>query len=92
MTISLVIDTATDRTIVGLVDGEKVLFESFSQGATDHGRAVSDLVSRALAGNPNPEQVVVGMGQGHLLAYELVFHLRGALHLRERYPSLESVR
>lgn len=64
MTISLVIDTATDRTIVGLVDGEKVLFESFSQGATDHGRAVSDLVSQALAGNPNPEQVVVGMGPG----------------------------
>jgi len=64
MTISLVIDTATERTIVGIVDGEKVLFESFSEGATDHGRAVSDLVSQALANNPAPEQVVVGMGPG----------------------------
>lgn len=64
MTISLVIDTATDRTIVGLVDGEEVLFESFSEGATDHGRAVSDLVAQALADNPAPEQVVVGMGPG----------------------------
>ncbi len=64
MTISLVIDTATERTIVGLLDGEKVLFESFSEGATDHGRAVSDLVSQALANNPAPEQVVVGMGPG----------------------------
>lgn len=64
MTISLVIDTATDRTIVGLVDSEKVLFEEFAQGATDHGRAVSDLVSRALANNPAPTQVVVGMGPG----------------------------
>jgi tRNA threonylcarbamoyl adenosine modification protein YeaZ len=64
MTISLAIDTSTSRTIVGLVDGEKVLFEEYSEGATDHGRAVSDLVSKALAGNPLPSQVVVGMGPG----------------------------
>jgi tRNA threonylcarbamoyl adenosine modification protein YeaZ len=64
MTISLVIDTATDRTIVGLVDGEKTLFEEFAQGATDHGRAVSDLVAQALLNNPAPTQVVVGMGPG----------------------------
>jgi tRNA threonylcarbamoyl adenosine modification protein YeaZ len=64
MTISLVIDTATDRTIVALLDGEKVLFEQFAQGATDHGRAVSDLVSQALSNNPAPTQVVVGMGPG----------------------------
>lgn len=64
MTFSLVIDTATDRTIVGLLSGEEILFQSFAQGATDHGRAVSDLVSQALVGNPAPEQVVVGMGPG----------------------------
>ena len=64
MTISLAIDTSTARTVVGLVEGEKVLFEEFSEGATDHGRAVSDLVSRALDGNPAPSQVVVGMGPG----------------------------
>lgn len=64
MTISLVIDTATDRTIVGLLDGEEILFQSYAQGATDHGRAVSDLVAQALANNPAPAQVVVGMGPG----------------------------
>ncbi len=64
MTISLVIDTATDRTIVGLLDDEKVIFESFAEGATDHGRAASDLVAQALKGNPVPEQVIVGMGPG----------------------------
>ncbi len=64
MTVSLVIDTATDRTIVGLLDGEEVLFESFAQGATDHGRAVSDLVAQALTKGPAPDQVVVGMGPG----------------------------
>jgi len=64
MTISLTIDTSTSRTIVALVDGQKILFEEFHEGATDHGRAVSDLVAQALAANPTPEQVVVGMGPG----------------------------
>jgi tRNA threonylcarbamoyl adenosine modification protein YeaZ len=64
MTISLAIDTSTSRTIVGLLDDEKVLFEKYAEGATDHGRAVSDLVSQALLNNPTPDQVVVGMGPG----------------------------
>ncbi len=64
MTISLAIDTSTSRTVVGLTDGNQVLFESYAEGATDHGRAVSDLVSQALLNNPAPEQVVVGMGPG----------------------------
>ena len=64
MTISLAIDTATSRTIVGLLDGETILFQAFTEGATDHGRAVSDLVSQALLNNPAPEQVIVGMGPG----------------------------
>lgn len=64
MTFSLTIDTSTSRTIVALVDGEKILFEQSHEGATDHGRAVSDLVARALIGNPAPDQVVVGMGPG----------------------------
>lgn len=64
MTISLAIDTSTSRTVVGLLDGEKVLFEKFAEGATDHGRAVSELVARALLDNPAPEQVIVGMGPG----------------------------
>jgi tRNA threonylcarbamoyl adenosine modification protein YeaZ len=64
MTISLAIDTSSSRTVVGLLDGEKILFESFAIGATDHGRAVSDLVSQALLNNPAPERVVVGMGPG----------------------------
>ena len=64
MTISLAIDTSTSRTVVGLLDGEQVLFEKFAEGATDHGRAVSELVAQALLNNPSPDQVVVGMGPG----------------------------
>lgn len=64
MTISLAIDTATSRTIIALVDGEKVLFESFHEGATDHGKAITQLVSDALHVYPTPDQVVVGMGPG----------------------------
>ena len=64
MTISLAIDTSSSRTVVGFLDGDRILFESFAEGATDHGRAVSDLVSQALLNNPAPERVVVGMGPG----------------------------
>jgi tRNA A37 threonylcarbamoyladenosine modification protein TsaB len=64
MTISLTIDTATSKTIVALLDGEKVLYSNAHEGATDHGRAVSELVAEALANNPAPGQVIVGMGPG----------------------------
>lgn len=64
MTISLAIDTATSRTIVGIIQGEKVLFEEFHEGATEHGFAITELVSKALKVCPQPDQVVVGMGPG----------------------------
>ena len=64
MTISLAIDTATSRTIVAIVDDGKVLFESFHDGAMDHGKAITQLVSQALKVCPVPNQVVVGMGPG----------------------------
>ena len=64
MTISLAIDTATSRTIVAIIDGEKVLFEGFHEGATEHGFAITELVAKALTFCPKPDQVVVGMGPG----------------------------
>lgn len=64
MTISLTIDTATAQTIVGLLDGDALIFQESHVGATDHGRAVSELVARALAIGPAPDQVIVGMGPG----------------------------
>ena len=64
MTISLAIDTATSRTIVAIVDEGKILFENFHEGATDHGKAISELVVQALKVCPVPNQVVVGMGPG----------------------------
>jgi tRNA threonylcarbamoyl adenosine modification protein YeaZ len=64
MTISLAIDTSTSRTIVAIVDEEKVLFESFHDGATDHGKALPELIAQALKVVPKPERVVVGMGPG----------------------------
>ena len=64
MTISLAIDTATSRTIVGIIEGGKVLFEGLHEGATEHGFAITELVVKALEVCPNPDQVVVGMGPG----------------------------
>ena len=64
MTISLAIDTATSRTIVGVIEDDKVLFEAFHEGATEHGFAITELVLNALEICPKPDQVVVGMGPG----------------------------
>jgi len=64
MTVSLVIDTATARTIVGLVRDGDIVWQGFHDGATDHGNAVADLVKQALAAGVNPDRVVVGMGPG----------------------------
>ena len=64
MTISLAIDTATSRTIVGVIEDGKVLSEEFHEGATEHGFAITELAAKALAVCPKPDQVVVGMGPG----------------------------
>jgi len=64
MTISLAIDTSTSRTIVGIIDDGNVVFEKFHEGATDHGRALSELVAEASKIGAPPQQVVVGMGPG----------------------------
>jgi tRNA threonylcarbamoyl adenosine modification protein YeaZ len=64
MTISLAIDTSTSRTTVAIIEEGVALFEKFHEGATDHGRALSQLVAEALKVVAPPEQVVVGMGPG----------------------------
>jgi tRNA threonylcarbamoyl adenosine modification protein YeaZ len=64
MTISLAIDTSTSKTIVGIIEDGVVLFEKSHEGATDHGRALSELVAEALKVAKPPHQVVVGMGPG----------------------------
>jgi tRNA threonylcarbamoyl adenosine modification protein YeaZ len=64
MSISLAIDTSTSRTIVGIIEDGKAIFEKSHEGATDHGRALSELVALALKESAPPTQVVVGMGPG----------------------------
>ena len=64
MTTSLVIDTSTSRTIVGIARDAEVLWQGFHDGATDHGNAVADLVKQAMGQGVNPDLVVVGMGPG----------------------------
>jgi tRNA threonylcarbamoyl adenosine modification protein YeaZ len=64
VTISLAIDTSTSRTVVGVIENGQVIFERFHDGATDHGRALSELVGQALKSSGHVHQVVVGMGPG----------------------------
>ena len=64
MTATLVIDTSTSRTIVGIAKSAEVLWQGFHDGVTDHGSAVADLVKQAMGKGVNPDRVVVGMGPG----------------------------
>lgn len=62
--ISLVIDTSTNRTAVGLFHRNEQLYSGFHDGATAHAEALPKLVSEALAIENSVNQVVIGMGPG----------------------------
>lgn len=62
--ISLVIDTSTNRTSVGLFHRNEELYLGFHDGATAHAEALPKLVAEALKIENNINQVVVGMGPG----------------------------
>jgi len=61
---SLVIDTATNRTSVGLFAGNDLIYSGFHDGATAHAEALPKLVAAALKVNNEVDQVIVGMGPG----------------------------
>lgn len=86
MTLTLAIDTSTSRTIVGIVDGDTVLFEKFHEGATDHGRALSQLVAEALKVSHPPKQVVVGMGPGPFTGLRVGISFAHAFGLARNIP------
>jgi tRNA threonylcarbamoyl adenosine modification protein YeaZ len=62
--ISLVIDTATNRTSVALFDGNELLYNGFHDGATAHAEVLPTLVKEALGINNGIDEVIVGMGPG----------------------------
>ena len=62
--ISLVIDTATNRTSVALFEDNQLLFSGFHDGATAHAEALPKLVKEALHTRNDVDEVVVGMGPG----------------------------
>jgi tRNA threonylcarbamoyl adenosine modification protein YeaZ len=60
---ALTIDTSTNHTIVGVVEGEEVIWSKSIEGATSHGGALGELVSKA-EGLAAVDHVIVGMGPG----------------------------
>jgi len=86
MTLTLAIDTSTSRTIVGVIDGDNILFEKFHEGATDHGRALSQLVAEALRVSHPPKQVVVGMGPGPFTGLRVGISFAHAFGLARNIP------
>jgi tRNA threonylcarbamoyl adenosine modification protein YeaZ len=63
MSTSLVIDTSTNRTVVGVVTGGKLIWSGYRDGATAHGPSLPLLVTEAIAQH-RIDQVIVGMGPG----------------------------
>ncbi len=63
MTVTLVIDTSTSRTSVGVVQDGALMWSGFKDGATAHGRALPTLVQEAITGQ-SIDELVVGMGPG----------------------------
>jgi len=63
MSTSLVIDTSTNRTVVGVVTDGKLIWSGHRDGATAHGPSLPLLVKEAIAQH-SIDQVIVGMGPG----------------------------
>ena len=63
MSNSLVIDTSTNRTVVGVVTDGKLIWSRHRDGATAHGPSLPLLVAEAIEQH-NIDQVIVGMGPG----------------------------
>ena len=59
----LAIDTSTSRSCVAVIDGSKLLYSGYRDGATAHGPSLPALVQEALA-VCDVDEVVVGMGPG----------------------------
>lgn len=61
---SLVIDTSTNRTSVGLFVDSTEIYLGSHDGATAHAEALPKLIQEALGINNHIDQIVVGMGPG----------------------------
>lgn len=62
MKITLAIDTSTARTQFALLDGGKLLWQEFSDGATTHGDVLAKF--GAISSKSKIDQVIVSMGPG----------------------------
>ena len=63
MRCALTIDTSTSRTIVGVVENEKIIWSDSVEGPTSHGGALGALIEEA-EGLDRVDHVIVGMGPG----------------------------
>lgn len=62
--ITLVIDTSTIRTLVGVCRDYELLFQTHHDGATQHAEILPVLVKAALEDSPKIDEVLIGMGPG----------------------------
>ena len=64
MSISLVIDTSTQRTAVAIIQDDRMIVELHHDDALAHGEILPRLVEKVLMESSHVDQVIVGMGPG----------------------------
>ena len=64
MKITLALDTATNRTIMALLNGDQLIWSESHGGATEHTETLIKLITEANKKVKNIDQVIVGMGPG----------------------------
>jgi tRNA threonylcarbamoyl adenosine modification protein YeaZ len=81
----LAIDTSTSRSCVAIIEGTKVLYSGFRDGATAHGPSLPALVQEALAIS-DVDEVVVGMGPGPFTGLRVGIALAQSFALAREIP------
>lgn len=64
MKITLALDTATNRTILAILNGDQLIWSKYHDGATEHTETLIKLITEAMKQVKNIDQVIVGMGPG----------------------------
>ena len=82
----LVIDTSTDRTTAGLVDGDRVLAEYFHDDPLAHGEVLPKLVERILGEYSQIDVVAIAMGPGPFTGLRVGIAFGQALALARNIP------
>jgi len=88
MSISLVIDTSTQRTAVAIIQDGRMMVEFHHDDALAHGEILPRLVEKVLVENSHVDQVIVGMGPGPFTGLRVGIAFAASFALARKIPWL----